>query len=156
VKLDMLQLLAAITDIVHAGVMLVWGLGMPFLFWHRFARLSRAYMWFSLVFVVVTVASRVLIGECFLTTIARELWLAGDGFREQMPFTVLLTEWVAGIRPTAREAVLLWEFAVFVSSAGGLWCWYRTTELPRASAPPSKGRAEQSTKAGGGRFPLSR
>jgi hypothetical protein len=156
VSIDGLQLLAAITDIVHAGVMLVWGLGLPLLFWHRFLRLSRAYMWFSLVFVVVTAASRVLIGECFLTTIARELWLGGDGFREQMPFTVLLTEWVAGIRPTAREAVLLWEFAVFVSSAGGLWCWYRTAERPRPSAPPSKGRVGPSMKGSGARFPLSR
>ena len=155
-KLEVLQLLAALTDVVHAGVMLAWGIGMPFLFWHRFARLSRAYMWFSLVFVVATVGSRALLGECFLTTIARELWLAGDGFREQLPFTVLLTEWVAGIRPTAREAVLLWEFAVFASSVGGLWCWYRTGELPRMSAPPTKGRVEASAKAGGGRLPLSR
>jgi hypothetical protein len=128
VKLDMLQLLAALTDIFHAGAMLAWGLGMPLLFWHRFPRLSRAYMWFSMAFVVITVASQAVLGECFLTTLARELWLAGDGFRERVPFTVLVTEWVAGIRPTAREAVLLWELGVFASSAGGLWCWYRTAE----------------------------
>ena len=29
--------------------------------------------------------------------------------------------------PTTREAVLLWEVAVFATSAGGLWCWYRTS-----------------------------
>jgi hypothetical protein len=23
--------------------------------------------------------------------------------------------------------VLLWEVAVFATSAGGLWCWYRTS-----------------------------
>ena len=80
-----------------------------------------------MVFVIASVASRALLGECFLTTIARELWNSGGGFRERVPFTVIATEWIAGIRPTSREAVLLWEVAVFATSAGGLWCWYRTS-----------------------------
>lgn len=107
--------------------MLAWGLGMPLLFWHRLPKLSRAYMWFSMAFVVITVVSRAVLGECFLTTIARELWLAGGGFRDHVPFTVIATERIAGIRPTTREAVLFWEIAVFVTSAGGLWYWYRTS-----------------------------
>lgn len=96
-------------------------------------------MWFSMAFVVITVASRAFLGECFLTTISRELWLAGGGFREHVPFTVLATEWIAGIRPTAQEAVLLWELAVFITSAGGLWYWYRSSGFcfrqQRRSAP---------------------
>jgi hypothetical protein len=127
VALASLRFLAAATDVVHVAAMLTWGLGMPLLFWHRFPRWSRAYMWFSMAFVVVSVASRALLGECFLTTMARELWVSGGGFRERVPFTVLATEWIAGIRPTSREAVLLWEVAVFGTSAGGLWCWYRTS-----------------------------
>jgi hypothetical protein len=127
VALALLRFLAAATDVVHVVAMLAWGLGMPLLFWHRFPRLSRGYMWFSMAFVVVSVASRTILGECFLTTIARELWISGGGFRERVPFTVIATEWIAGIRPTTREAVLLWEIAVFATSAGGLWCWYRTS-----------------------------
>jgi hypothetical protein len=139
VDLALWRFLAAATDVVHVASMLAWGLGMPLLFWHRFPRLSRAYMWFAMAFVVVSVASHALLGECFLTTIARELWSAGGGFRERVPFTVLATEWIAGIRPTTREAVLLWELAVFATSAGGLWYWYRTSGFgfrqQRRSAP---------------------
>ena len=139
VALASLRFLAAATDVVHVAAMLAWGLGMPLLFWHRFPRWTRAYMWFSMVFVVVSVASRALLGECFLTTLARELWNSGGGFRERVPFTVIATEWIAGIRPTTREAVLLWEVAVFATSAGGLWCWYRTSGLgfrqPRRQMP---------------------
>jgi hypothetical protein len=118
--------LAALTDLVHVGFMLAWGLGLPLLFWGRFPKLSRAYMWFTLAFVTVTVGSHLLLGECFLTTLARELWTRGAGFRDRVPFTVLLSEWIAGFRPNSREVVLLWELAVFVSSAGALWYWHKT------------------------------
>jgi hypothetical protein len=32
---------------------------------------------------------------------------------------------VAGIRPSSRTVVLLWEVAVLVTSLGSLWCWSR-------------------------------
>jgi hypothetical protein len=124
--LALFRALAALTDLIHVGFMLVWGLGLPLLFWRRFPKLSRAYMWFTLAFVAVTVGSHLLLGECFLTTLARELWTRGEGFRDRVPFTVLLSEWIAGFRPSSREAVLIWEVAVFVSSAGALWYWHKT------------------------------
>ena len=118
--------LAAAVDALHALSMLAWGLGLPLLFWHRFRRLSHAYMVFALGFVAVSVGSHWLLGECVLTTLARNLWLRGGGYRDGVPFTALLANSIAGLRPTRREVVLLWESAVFVTSAGSLWCWLRT------------------------------
>jgi len=132
-------ILAAAVDLTHGLAMLAWGLGLPLLVWHRFERLSRAYMWFALVFVVLSVASNRILGECFLTTLARHLWQAGGGHRDGTPFTVLFANTIAGIRPTAREAVLAWEAAIFFTSIGTLWCWRKTRRMriDRNRAPAS-------------------
>jgi hypothetical protein len=118
--------LAAGVEIVHALAMIAWGLGLPLLVWHRYERLVRAYMWFALGFVTTSIASNLVFGECFLTTLARHLWTAAGGFREQVPFIVLFTNAVAGIRPSTREAVLAWEVAIVATSIGTLWCWRKT------------------------------
>jgi hypothetical protein len=120
------RLLASAVDALHALSMLAWGIGLPLLVWHRFQRLSHAYMIYALAFVTVSLASHFLLGECVLTTLARELWLRGGGYRDGVPFTVLLANTVAGLRPSRREVVLLWELAIFVTSAGSVWCWIRT------------------------------
>jgi hypothetical protein len=121
----MFRLLAVSVDVAHATAMIVWGAGLPLLVWHRFARLSRAYTWFAAVFVIASVASQWALGECFMTRIARDFWFRGGGFRDGVPFTVTFTNAVAGIRPTTRVAVLLWEAAVLVTSIGSLWSFYR-------------------------------
>jgi hypothetical protein len=118
--------LAMAVDLVHALSMITWGLGLPLLIWHGLPRLSRAYMWYSLAFIVITLLSHWLLGECVLTTLARFFWEAAGGARDRVPFTVLFVNAVAGIRPSSRSAVLIWEFAVLVSSAGSLWYWYRS------------------------------
>ena len=118
--------LAAAVEFTHGLAMILWGLGLPLLVWHRWERLSRAYMWYAIVFVVISVASNQILGECFLTTLARALWLTGGGYRDQVPFTVLFANAVAGIRPTAREAVLAWQLAIVFTSIGTLWCWRKT------------------------------
>ncbi|MEI9941887.1 MAG: hypothetical protein WDO69_32130 [Pseudomonadota bacterium] len=120
-------LLAASVDLTHAVSMLVWGLGLPLLVWHRFPRLSRAYMWFAAAFVVISLVSHGALGECVLTRIARELWRAGGGYRDGVPFVALLANSIAGLRPSNRQVVLVWEAAIFLTSVGGLWCWHRTT-----------------------------
>lgn len=106
--------------------MIVWGLGLPLLFWHRYERLSRAYNWFVIVFVVISVGSKLVLGECVLTTLARHLWLAGGGYRAGVPFTVLFVNAIAGIRPTTESAVLAWEIAITATSIGSLYCWRGT------------------------------
>jgi hypothetical protein len=132
--------LAMTIDLMHGLVMVVWGLGLPLLVWHRYPRLSHGYVWFAMTFVMLTVVSHAALGECFLTSASRELWHAAGGGRESVPFTVLFVNAVAGVRPTTRTAVLLWEAAVFVTSIGSLWAWHRTHPRRCAAvraAPPN-------------------
>jgi hypothetical protein len=132
--------LAAAVEVTHGLAMIAWGLGLPLLVWHRYQRLSRAYMWYALGFVVISVISNQLLGECFLTTLARRLWLAGGGYRDGVPFTVLFANAVAGIRPTAREAVLAWQVAIVATSIGTLWCWRKTgSHAPRKTESGGRG-----------------
>jgi hypothetical protein len=116
-------LLAMAVDLAHATAMLAWGLGLPLLFWHRFERLSHLYTVFAALFVVSSVASHWALSECFLTTLARWLWVASGSWRDNVPFTVVLTNAVAGIRPSTRGAVLAWEIAVLITSLGSWWSW---------------------------------
>ncbi len=115
--------------------MLLWALGLPLLLWHGYPRLSRAAMWFSIVFVVVSVGSHQVIGQCVLTALAGYLWQAAGGHHDGVPFVVSLTHRIAGVRPSARAAVLAWELAVLAYSVAILWCWrWLPTRRRRASA----------------------
>lgn len=118
----MYELLSASVDVLHAVAMLVWGIGLPLLFWHRWPALSRGYMVYSLAFIAASVASQLVLDECFLTTLARDLAERGTNeiLRQRTSFTVRLVEAVAGMRPTERLAVRLWELAVFITCMGML------------------------------------
>jgi hypothetical protein len=134
----MFELLSAAVDLAHALAMLVWGAGLPLLFWHRWPQLSRAYMLYSLSFVGISVLSQLTLGECFLTTLARELATQGTSatLRNHTSFTVQLVEAVAGIRPSERTAVRLWELAIFVTSVSMLLYVTRRHQ----DKPPTKPR----------------
>lgn len=121
---------AEIVDLTHALAMLLWGLGLPLLAWHRFPRLSRAYMWFAIAFVLISVVSHSVLGECVLTTAARWLWHASGRARDDAPFMTLLVNGIAGVRPSNRNIVHAWELAVLATSVGSLWCWARTASTP--------------------------
>ena len=126
--------LAETVDLAHALSMLVWGLGLPLLAWHHFPRLSRAYMWFSIIFVLISVTSHYVLGECVLTTMARWLWHASGKARDGAPFMTLLVNDIAGIRPSNRNVVHAWELAVLATSVGSLWCWARTSRKRYAAS----------------------
>lgn len=138
-------LLASAVDVLHAAAMILWVLGFPLLVWHGWPRWSRAYAWYSMVFVVLSQGSHWLLGECFLTTISRWLWqgVAASGKEPDVLFTVRFVNFVAGIRPSERAAVLVWEFAVVVCSLGMLWYWHRTWRARPRSAPPVRRTVEQ-------------
>jgi hypothetical protein len=120
------RLLAMSVDALHLAAMLVWGVGLPLLVWHRWPTLSRLYMWYSVTFVAVTVLSHQLFDECVLTTVARWLWHAAGVARDITPFTTIAVNTIASVSPSSRTIVLLWELGVLVSSLGSLWCWSRT------------------------------
>jgi hypothetical protein len=120
-------LLASAVDVLHAALMVAWVVGFPFLIWHGWPRLSRAVAWYSLVFVIVSQLSHWVLGECFLTTLSLWLWegVRAAGNEPQVLFTVRVVNFVAGIRPTERAAVLLWESAIVLGAVGMLFYWHR-------------------------------
>ncbi len=134
------EILSSSVDVIHAVAMVVWVLGLPLMFWHRWPRASRAYLVYSLTFVVITRVSHEFLGECFLTTLSRDLWNAsGLSVRGHSSFTVRLVNAVAGIRFTEQSAVVLWEAAVFVCCAGMLW--YLAAQRRRRRRPDNAARA---------------
>ena len=133
-QLNLYSVLATLVDLVHVSSMLAWGLGLPLLVWHRFPRLSRAYMWFAVGFVLISVGSHYLLGECVLSTLARRFWRSAGSARDGAPFIGVLVQKVAGLHPSNRKIVLVWELAVLATSVGSLWCWARTPRR-RYAAP---------------------
>jgi hypothetical protein len=108
------------------------------LYWNRFPKLSQAYEWFALFFVGSSVLSQLALGECFLTLFSRDLWEAAGGFRDRVPFAVLLVNAVAQVRPSTRTAVLLWQGGVAVSALSVLW--YRARKRAQKGAQRNSGR----------------
>jgi hypothetical protein len=134
------ELLGAAVDALHALAMVVWGLGLPLLFWHRWRTVTRVYTTYSLIFIGISVASHLLLGQCFLTVMSRELYLAGHHpeLREGASFIVQAVEFVAGIRPSERWAVWVWQAALFAGSAGTLWSLHRDRKRGREMASVSQ------------------
>lgn len=112
--------LAALVDLAHAALMVLWALGLPLLFWHARPRLARAYLWCGLLFTVASFVSHEVLGECFLTTLARDLRLLAGASGYAGAFTIRLVELVAGVRPDERWAVVVWQGAIVVTTVGAL------------------------------------
>lgn len=128
----------------HGLLMVVWGLGLPLLVWRRSSRLSRAYVWFSLTFVLGSLLSQALLHQCVLTRLAHQLWEAGGEHAERVPFIVTFANTVARIRPSTDAAVLIWKVGIALYCVVALIGW-RTRERPvsygRGSAHHPAGRA---------------
>jgi hypothetical protein len=58
--------------------------------------------------------------------------LAGVAALEREPFTLQLVDFVAGVRPTARNVVLVWEIAMALTSLALLWHLHASQRPPRA------------------------
>lgn len=116
--------LAASIDLAHALLMAAWVLGLPLLFWHRWPRATRAYAAFAVVFVVVNLGSRALLGECFLTTLARacaqRAALSGGGPVSQEWFTVRIAEAVFRMTPSHRGIKVVSEALILLTALGVL------------------------------------
>lgn len=146
------RFLAGAVELCHGLLMVAWGLGLPLLVWRRFERLSRAYIWFSLTFVLGSLLSSLLLGECVLTTVAHWLWQASGGHTEKVPFIVTFTNYVASIRPSADAAVVLWKVAIGLYCVVGLWAWRGRTDEDEELLPPGS----TAHPAGGAAGPASR
>jgi hypothetical protein len=113
--------LGAFVDVLHAALMAAWILGLPLLFWHRWPHLSRMYGVFAVGFVLSSRLSHYLIGECFLTSLARRLWQAGRSEANTDEwFTVRFARLVFGLTPSHRVIAIGSEVLVFVTALGVL------------------------------------
>ena len=121
----MYAVLAVSADFLHLAAMVVWAIGLPLLFWHRWPKASVGYGWYAVSFVLVSQLSHLTLGECFLTTVSRALWTAA-GDPTAGSFTVRLVNAVAGVRPSEESAVLAWEVAILVTAVGCIWVMHRT------------------------------
>jgi hypothetical protein len=129
--------LAVASDLTHLVAMLLWALGLPLLFWHRWPRASLCYGWYGLVFVLSSQLSHVVIGECFLTSLSRLFWeAAGDPTASS--FTVRLVNSVAGIRPSERSVVVAWQIGVVATCIGVLWSMHRASVRARRAVVHSR------------------
>jgi hypothetical protein len=132
--------LGPVLDATHAALMVAWILGLPLLFWHRWPRLTRAYGIYAVVFVVVSQVSHYMLGECFLTTLARHAWTAGTSQRLRGAdewFTVRFAELVFRLTPSHRVIVLGWEALVVVTAVGVLFSVRRQRGERRHPRPTS-------------------
>jgi hypothetical protein len=113
-------MLAPLIDVLHASLIAVWVLGLPLLVFRRRARLSRAYAIYALTFVVVSQVSQWVLGECFLTTLARFAWEsqpAGTAPPDvEEWFTVRMAKAVFGATPSHRAVVVLSEIMIVVTA----------------------------------------
>jgi hypothetical protein len=141
------RLLAAAVELLHGLLMLAWGLGLPLLLWRRLPRLRRAYIWFSLTFVGISLVSHALLGECVLTTWARALWEASGGYAEKVPFIVTVTNRIAHVRPSTDAAVLVWQVAILAYCVLGLWGWRWLPRVEPSSVPASHPRRATTRRA---------
>jgi hypothetical protein len=122
----MIYLQAAIAiDFIHALLMVMWVFGMPLLFWHRYPKVSMAYCWFSLAFIIVNQASQYFLHECVFTTIAGWLYAHTSASVSDEWFAVRIPKAVFGFVPTHRSIKLLTEILIGVSAIGGIYSLFR-------------------------------
>jgi hypothetical protein len=133
----MWQSLAAAVDLAHAIFMTAWVLGLPLLFWHRWPRLTRAYGVYAIAFVVVSQISRQVLGECFLTTLARALYrlAAPSGISNGEWFTVRAARAVFQFAPSHRAISLVSEGLILLTAAGALWSLHTFSRRAARRAP---------------------
>ena len=108
--------------------MVVWIVGIPLLFVHRWPRLSHFYVIFAVTFVVLSQGSRLFLGSCFLTTISETLWRHGAGAPPDSNewFTVRVSKLVFNAAPSHRAISLTSDLLVLVTAIG-MWPRIRRT-----------------------------
>ena len=137
------HVLGSVVDALHALLMVAWVATLPLLFYHRWPRLTRFASVYALVFVVVSQGSQWLLGECFLTTVARWLWQhEGGGLSSPEEwFTVRVAQAVFRMTPSHDAIVWASEGLAVVTAVGVLSTWARRRRArpgrPTAACRPS-------------------
>ena len=122
-------------DLIHALAMAAWFVGFPLLFVLRWPGVRLAYATYAVVFIVASQASRLLLGECFLTTATRWCWShdAAHAVSSEW-FTVRLARGVFGMAPSHRAVARVSEALVLATAAGVIVSVVRSRRAGVASA----------------------
>lgn len=115
-----MALLGATIDLLHATLMALWVLGLPLLFVRRWPRLAAGYAVYAIVFIVANQVSFLLLGECFLTTLARACWRRAGTSPSAEWFSVRLAEAVFGLTPSHLVVRRLSEALILLTALGVL------------------------------------
>lgn len=122
----MWQVLGSLIDFLHALSMVLWVVGLPLLFVRRWPRLTKAYGVYAISFVVLSQGSKLLIGECFMTTLARLSWERSSSPVDPSEwFTVRASKAVFGMIPPHSVITHLGELLIFITAIGALLSLYR-------------------------------
>jgi hypothetical protein len=128
----MAAILGAAIDFLHALLMATWVLGLPLLFWHRWPRLTQAYAIYAIGFIAMNQLSEALLGECFLTTLARGAWestpLAGPPALSREWFTVRMAEAIFRLTPSHDAIKLVLEALILLTAVGVAYRGWRSTK----------------------------
>lgn len=116
--------LGATVDVAHALFMAAWVLGLPLLFCHGRPRLRRAYALYAVAFIAFNLASRAILGECFLTALARGCWERAVAGGSAVPvsqewFSVRLARAIFGMTPT-HDGIKMGSEALILATAIGV------------------------------------
>jgi hypothetical protein len=115
--------------------MLVLVAGLPLLFVHRHETMSRLYAAYAVVFVVLSQSTQVLLGECFLTTLARLAHVGAGKSGDPRWFSVRFANWVFGMAPSERAISVTFDVLVAIVAVGVLVQLSRRRARPAPSAP---------------------
>lgn len=129
----MFAVLGSAVDFLHALLMVAWVVGLPLLFWQRFPRATKWYAIYAVVFIILNQASQYILGECFLTALARMLWEHGGAPPHTAPdewFTVRVARAVFHMTPSHKSIKRLSELIILVSAVGMLVSMRRHRDDP--------------------------
>lgn len=120
--------LAVAVDTIHALAMVIWILGLPLLFWHKYKKLSFAYCIFSIFFIIVNLTSQYFLGHCVLTSIAGFFWERSSSHVDTTEwFVTRFTRLIFNMTPTHILIKRLTEIIIMISSIGVLLFLFKSS-----------------------------
>lgn len=117
----MWHVLGALIDFLHALSMVVWVLGLPLLFVRRWPALTKAYGIYAISFIVLSQGSQYVLGECFMTTLARLAWERSSSPVDPSEwFTVRIAKAVFHLAPPHKIISQISEVLILITAVGAL------------------------------------
>jgi len=122
--------LAVSIDVFHALVMLLWILGLPLLFWHKFPKLTIIYAVFAILFIIVNQISHYTLDECIFTTLSRKCFELADPNHPSTKewFTVKFANFIFGCAPKHKSIKIISEILIAISAIGMFFFFIKNSQ----------------------------